>query len=212
MDQNQKLPISLVLIVRNSAGRLKEVINAHKNLVSEVIVVDQSSDDGTYEEGLEHADFVIRTRNKGACEGDRNLAFSLGNQPWVLNLDDDEFLDAKAIEVLPALINSGVDIVWFKRDNLVDGVSIKDKMGDDIQCRLFKKGAVKWSDRIHTYPEPAKGAQVLYCEHWIRHVRTFAGIKATHERRKAVLSPEALEQERQFLAMVADATQGHGNG
>lgn len=208
MSENQKLPISLVMIVRNSAGRLKEVITAHKDLVSEVVVIDQSSDDGTYEEALEHADLVLRTRNKGACEADRNLAFSLGNMPWVLNLDDDEFLSDDLKAALPRLLNSDVDIVWFKRDNLVDGLSIKEQMGDDPQCRLFKKDSLNWSDAIHTYPTPVNGANVLHSDFWINHVRTLAGIKATHEKRKEVLTPQNLDQERGFIAMVENALKG----
>lgn len=206
----QKLPISLIMIVRNSDGRLEKVINAHRDIVSEVIVVDQSSEDGTWETAQKFADFAVKRRNKGKCEGDRNFAFQLGSQPWVLNLDDDEFIQTSDKEKLSKVLNSGADAVWFKRKNLVDGVEMK-FMGDDPQCRLFKRGAIRWSDVTHTYAEKAANALVYHSDITIEHIRSYKQILETHSRRSKVLEPEKLELERGFIQAVGSELRKSGN-
>lgn len=199
-----KLPVTLVIICRNSAGRLKEVVDAHRELVSEVVVLDQSSDDGTWEEAQTLADYAVKRRNKGKCEGDRNLAFELGTQPWCLNLDDDEFITTDSQPLLEDAINSGADVIWFKRKNFVDGVEMS-FMGDDPQCRLFRRGAVKWADKTHTYAEKAHNATTLFSDLTINHIRTFKQIKDTHERRSMVLEPDMLKTEQHFVSEVERA-------
>lgn len=200
----EALPITLVLITRNSNGRLKEVIATHRDLVKEVVVVDQSSTDGTSEVAEALADIYVKRRNKGKCEGDRNFAFELGTQPWVLNLDDDEFLTDESKELLPKVIESGCDVAWLKRKNFVDGVAME-FMGDDPQCRLFKRGAVRWSDTTHMFPEKASGAIVLFSDMVINHMRTYKQILETHERRSKVLEPDKLELEKRFIESVGSA-------
>lgn len=200
----KQLPITLVAIVRNAGGRLAPMVNKHKGIVSEVVVVDQSSTDGTYEEALECADFVVKRFNKGKCEGDRNFAFDLGRQPWILNLDDDEHLSDELIEKLPSLLEMGADVIWFARKNIIDGVDCSPLMGKDPQCRLFKRGSVKWHDETHTYGEPARGAPVLYSNLEIVHTRTHEGIKATHQRRLKALEPQAVKKEKAFLGYLEE--------
>lgn len=199
-----KLPITLVIICRNSGGRLKEVIEAHRDIVSEVVVLDQSSTDGTWEEAQALSDYAVKRRNKGKCEGDRNLAFELGTQEWVLNLDDDEFIAGESIPLISDAINSGADVIWFKRKNFVDGVQMS-FMGDDPQCRLFRRGSVRWSDKTHTFAEKAGNATTLFSELIINHLRTYEQIKKTHERRSKVLEPDMLRTEQEFVAQVERA-------
>lgn len=206
----KQLPITLCMVVRNSNGRLKDVIKAHRDVVSEVVVVDQSSDDGTYEEALEHADFVFKRTNKGTADPDRNFAFSCGSQPWVLYIDDDERLAEETKHKLEAIINSNADIIWFKRRNFVDGIDLTQEIGDDPQCRLFKRGAVTFPDQIHTYPTPANGATVLYSNYWLEHHRTLEGLKKANKLRERVASPEQKKLQDDFIYMVENTIKSRG--
>lgn len=199
----QKLPITLVLIVRNSGGRLKEVIKSHRDIVEEVVVIDQSSTDGTWEEAQQFADYAVQRRNKGKCEGDRNFAFELGSQPWVLNLDDDEFIDEDSKPKLKEAIECGCDIVWFNRKNLINSIEMP-FMGEDQQCRLFKRGSVRWSDKTHTYAEKANNAKALFSNLQINHFRDFDTILATHKRRSRVLEPDMIKVEKKFIEQVRE--------
>lgn len=198
------LPISLCCIVRNANGRLKKLIESHRDIVSEVVVVDQYSTDGTYEEALELADFVVQRRPKGTADPDRNFAFSLASQDYVLYLDDDECLTDEAKSLLPAIIEASADVYWFKRDNYVDGVDIREIAGDDIQCRLFKKGAVKFPSRIHKYPEPAIDIKTFYLNCAIRHDRGFTQMVNANRAREVVANEDERKIQDDFIKRVTN--------
>ncbi len=166
-------------------------------------MVDQSSTDGTYELALEKADSVVRRRAKGFCEPDRNYAAALAHCPYVFLLDDDERLSPELIEILPDLVKTNADIFWFKRANFVDGVDIGEMLGHDLQCRMWKPGAVEWSDIMHQYPLGARNTKVFYVEKPINHFRTFAGLKKSNLSRNAVVSsPDQAEMQTKFVMAV----------
>lgn len=196
------LPISLVCVVRNSNGRLKKLIESHRDCVSEVIVVDQHSTDGTYEEAEKYADFVIKRRCKGTADPDRNLAFSLASQSYVLYLDDDECLTEETKKALPQILEADADAYWIKRSNYVDGVDISEIAGDDIQCRLFKPGAVRFPARIHQYPEPAHNIKTFYLDCAIKHDRTLDQLKKANKAREVVADEQAKQLQDRFIASV----------
>lgn len=198
-----KLPITLIMVVRNSNGRLKEVIENHRDVVSEVVVIDQSSTDGTYEEALKYADIVVKRTPKGLNEPDRNFAFDLGSQPWVLNLDDDENLSEESKGLLAETLSYGADVIWIKRDNWFNGVSLKEKIGPDPQSRLFRRGSLKWFDKVHTYPDKAENAVAFYSPLEIIHRRSFDQVVKSHEKRSLVMHEDAIRAEDEYLGMIA---------
>lgn len=197
-----KLPITLCAIVRNSGGKLKNLIANCRPFAVEVVIADQGSTDGTYEQALELADMVIKRRPKGTADPDRNFVFQLGNQPWVLYLDDDETLEDDTITALPELLNSGADIIWLRRNNFIDGVDASAICGPDLQCRLFKQGAVRFPDKIHEYPQPADNVKTLYSKFAIKHERTREGLLKANRDRERIASPEARKAQDEFLAKV----------
>jgi glycosyltransferase involved in cell wall biosynthesis len=195
-------PITLIAIVHNAQGKIKQLIERHKDVVSETIIIDQGSTDGTYEEALQCADKVFRRRRKGAADPDRNWAFELGSQPYVLYLDDDEYLSAEAKEKIPEIVATDADIFWFKRDNFVDGININEILGDDIQCRLFKKGAVKFPNRIHRFPTGAMDTRVFYLDCAIRHDRTLEGLIKANKAREVIADEKEIENQNKFIELV----------
>ena len=198
------LPISLVCIVHNAGGRLRKLIENHKDVVSEVIVVDQYSTDGTYEEALELADFVVQRRHKGTADPDRNYAFSLASKDYVLYLDDDECFTDEAKVLLPSIVETNADAFWFKRDNYVDGVDIREITGEDPQCRLFKRGAVKFPSRIHKYPEPAMDIRVFHLDCAIRHDRGFDQMVKANRSREVIADKDEKKLQDDFINKVTD--------
>ena len=198
----EKLPISLVTIVRNAGGRLRKLIEAHRDLVSEVIVVDQGSTDGTYEEAVELADKVFRKKRKGVSDPDRLWAHSLGSYTYVLYLDDDESLSIKAREALTAFVKADFDCIWFNRLNLVDGVDIFPILKEDPQLRLFKRGSVRYAEKDHVYPEVANGVKVAHSPYEIIHERTLVGMKASNLGREGLYSKKHIEMQHHFIQEV----------
>ena len=206
----EKLPISLCIITRNSADRLEEMVNKHKGFVSEVVIADQSSTDGTWEVVQKVADKPVRRRHKGTADLDRNWLFSLAKGPWILYLDDDEYLSPKAIKALPELIKDNVDVYWIKEKNLVNGVDIEEILGDDPHPRLFKKGAVRFPDQIHTYPEPADNVSVAYVDYYIVHDRTLDKIKEANRARNPIASPEQIQAQETFISKCEELLRRKG--
>lgn len=199
----EKLPISLVVIIRNGKDNLKQLIETHRPLVSEVVVLDQSSTDGTFEVAKELADIAVQRRNKGYCEPDREYAISLTNQPYVLMLDDDERLSDELRDKMEQLIKSSGDVFWLRRQNFVDGVDIEEIMGEDYQCRFWKAGAVRWSDEIHKFPESAVNTKVFYIKSPIEHHRTFEGLKKANQRRNEVVREQGVvDMQNRFILGV----------
>ena len=208
----EKLPISLCIIVHNAGKKLEELIDKHKDLVSEVIVLDQGSTDETAEIGKAKADFYVRRSHKGFCEPDREYCFDLAKQPYILNLDDDEELSEEGKKVLEKLVQSRGDVFFFKRKNFVDGVDLEELMGDDIQPRLWKKGALRWGERLHEYPEPAMGLKVFFLKEHINHFRTLEGLKKSNLSRNQVADPENEQKQINFVAAVEKYVAEKKNG
>lgn len=200
----EKLPITLCIITRNSEDRIEKVINKHKDFVSQILVVDQESEDSTAQRAEGAGAFVITRRVKGTSDPDRNWLFNMADYEWVLYLDDDEYIDVQDYNELKKIMQIGVDAIWFKRTNLVDGVDIGKVLGEDLQCRLFKKGATNWADAIHTYPKCAEGVKVLFTEIPMIHERTLEGLKASNRGRNAIASPEQIKTQEGFIKQVEE--------
>lgn len=197
-----KLPITLCVITCNSGDRIKDMILKHKDYVSEVMVIVQESTDDTLARAREVADVVIERRRKGTSDADRNWLFDLASNEWVLYLDDDEHVSPSLGRKLKTLIKETVDIFWFRRTNLVDGVDIHDILGKDMQCRLFRKGAVTFPDKIHTYPKPDPKALAAYTDYDIIHERTLEQVRNGNRVRNSIASKESIQMQEDFIKNV----------
>jgi len=202
----EKLPISLCITTRNSEGRLKTLIERCRPFVSEVLVVDQKSTDGTAEDAKELADVFCSRRCKGAADPDRNWLFGLVSNPWILYLDDDEYLSDELIEILPDLLKDRVDVYWLKTRNLVDQVDIKKILGDDPHPRLFKKGSLSYQDQKtqldHTYPIPANNVNVAFLDYYMVHDRTMEKLVKSNKARNRVATDQQKQMQNDFIKQV----------
>ncbi len=106
MQAKNDLPlISIIIPVYNRKELVMEAIGSALNQTypkKEVVVVDDASDDGTYEalSALKTPIVLCRqTHNKGECAS-RNLGVSLCRGDYVLFLDSDDVLEPDAIETL----------------------------------------------------------------------------------------------------------------
>jgi len=206
-----KLPITLCTVTRNAGKRLGKLVKHCREYVSEIILFDQSSTDGSWEKAQELADIAIKRRNKGAADPDRNLIFELASQPWILYLDDDEYLDDGLVKALPELLNDAyVDIYWIKTINLVDGVNISEVFGkgEDPHARIFRKGKIFYEDQEtnldHTYPKVIGEANVAYLNHYLVHDRELKKLVESNERRNKIATPQQREMQNGFIKSVQD--------
>lgn len=199
--------VTFVVFCRNDKDRLRaliETVRPHLGKRGEVIVIDQSSDDGTFEVAEELADHVFSRTRKGYPDPDRNWGYAQASNDWVFTCDTDEMPDEKLLQVLPRLADKshGVRVFWLRRKNLVDGVDIFPILKEDWQPRLFVKGALRYGDRMHTHPEIDGPFQMWIETGCIVHSRTMAQIEGASKNRALVDDPEMGAKEVQFMGVV----------
>ena len=100
------LPISGVVIAKNEADRIARCVGSMCALCSEVLVLDSGSGDDTVARATAAGARVIHQDWLGFA-AQKNAAIAAAGQPWVLLLDADEWLDARAPERLRELFASG---------------------------------------------------------------------------------------------------------
>jgi len=199
--------ISFVTFVRNDKDRLRtliETVRPHLGPRGEVVVVDQSSDDGSYELACELADRTVKRTRKGYPDPDRNYGYAQAKNDWVFTCDTDELPDEKLLAVLPKLADKshGVRVYWLRRQNLVDGVDIFPILKEDWQPRLFVKGALQYSDQMHTHPQIDGPLQMWVDTGCIVHNRTMAQIEGASKNRALAGDPQMQAKEAQFKQAV----------
>jgi len=112
-----KLPISAFIICLNEEAYLGNCIES-LDKCAEIVVVDSGSTDGTIallESYIENG-WPIRVfhENWRGYAGQKQFALDQCTQPWRLNIDSDERLDAPLRKLLPELIAASEDIVGWR--------------------------------------------------------------------------------------------------
>lgn len=141
--------ISVVLATYNEEKNLERCLSSIKNLATEIVVVDGSSQDKTREIAKNFQARVIETTNKPIFHINKQMAIDEAKHTLILQLDADEVVDAELhnfIEQLDSKISKDSNSVkesawWIKRKNNFLGHWLK-KGGQypDPVIRLFIKG------------------------------------------------------------------------
>lgn len=97
--------LSLCMIVKNEAPRLKRCLESARGLVDEVIVVDTGSHDGTPELAQQLGALVYHDPWQENFSRARNVSLSRATGDWALILDADEEL-AGGKELIPSLLEA----------------------------------------------------------------------------------------------------------
>jgi len=190
------------MVVHNEEKTLRRAIQSAKDLVNEIVIVDQSSTDRTFEIAKELGDIVVRKRLKGNADPDREYCATLARGEWILFLDADEYLSPRLKSKIPKIAKNGfLDVFWIRFENFVDGVNIKEILGDDFHPRLYKKGAVVWLPEAHVYPKIRSPLQGWVMEPII-HDRKMVRVKEIHKLRGQFISPDKRRVEQEFLKRV----------
>ncbi|AWX14691.1 glycosyl transferase [Mergibacter septicus] len=99
---NTKLPISVTMLVKNSAKYLEQVLNA-LNDFDEILLLDNGSTDHTLEIARQFDNVVIKHSPFIGFGPLKNLAAEYAKHDWILNIDSDEVLPSALIEELKQL-------------------------------------------------------------------------------------------------------------
>lgn len=149
------LKISVVINTFNEEESIERAIKS-VDWADEVIVCDMHSADKTVDFAKKLGAKVFFHKRLDYVEPARNFAISKASNEWVLILDPDEeipsSLRTRLIEVASKM--KQIDYVRLPRKNLIFGKWMKASMWwPDYNVRFFKKGKVRWSDKIHRPPK-----------------------------------------------------------
>ena len=148
----EKIPVSVVVIVRNEEKRLAQCLESVA-WSDDIVIVDDLSTDGTVEIARRYTDRVFEKRME--IEGaHRNYAYSLARNGWVLSLDADEVVTPElASEISQANRDDGEG----KLDEyVVFAIPLRNFIGKywvrwggwypAYKDRLFRKGRFKYEE------------------------------------------------------------------
>lgn len=146
--------ISVVINTLNEEQVIERAIKSIK-WADEIIICDMSSEDKTVEIARKLGAKVFTHKRLEYVEPARNFAISKASGEWILILDPDEEVTAELKEKLISVATTleGIDYVRVPRKNIIFGHWMKASMWwPDLNIRFFKKGKIKWTDKIHRPP------------------------------------------------------------
>lgn len=145
-----RLPLTVCMMVRDEEQNLPRCLASLAHLVSEIIVVDTGSVDGTVEILRQFDATIIHTDWQWDFAKTRNLGLAHAKQPWILSIDADEELSAPDIDYFCSLLACPDVHGYFVKirnhlRNTEDGGYITDSA-----CRLFRNHPkIRFTGTIH---------------------------------------------------------------
>jgi glycosyltransferase involved in cell wall biosynthesis len=159
------VPISVLFITRNEEARLPYALRSVKSWAAEIVVVDMHSEDRTREIAEAAGARVLLHEAVGYVEPARAWGVAQCREDWILALDADEVVPAPLARRLAQIVaRDEADVVELPYANYLVGR----EMGhtgwgphQDRHVRFFKRGQVRFGERIHEKLSAARGARVL---------------------------------------------------
>ena len=151
--------VSFITFTRNSAHRLRGLLEHVKDVVDEIIVVDGYSTDETVDIAKSYGAKVYQRKPWGYPDPDRMFALKQASYDWILYLDDDERLSIKLKKDLKSLIeyagSKGFYAFSTVRVNITPlGKPLLGPFYPDRQIRILKKKKHcigDWFMKCHKY-------------------------------------------------------------
>ena len=147
--------ISVALVTYNQGELLKACLESVAKESDEIVLIDLGSTDQTAKVTESFQAKIFTHQQVDYVEKVRNFSVSKTAGDWVLILDPDERMNPILWEKLKTIVSENkFDAVNIPRKNIFFGKWIAHtNWWPDKHVRFFKKGKVKWSDKIHVYPE-----------------------------------------------------------
>jgi len=184
--------IALLMNTKNETDNLRAVFNCFESVVSEIIVVDCGSTDGTRELARK---LGARVYDLGECPGYgpmRTLTLHLARTDWAVIIDGDERMDIGDVGKMPGLVSrfqdTEIDAILMPRQHyrawdrsICENPDIS--IYADWQCRFVKVNhKIHWVRKVH---EQIRGIRKEYKDISNPVIRHFGWLK-TPERLKSI--------------------------
>jgi len=149
------MAISVVINTHNEAEKLKDCLESVRQLADEIVVVDMDSEDNSLKIAEKFGARVYREKLVPYVELIRNQSVNKAKSDWVLVLDPDERVSPGLAKELKKIVKEDqYEVVNLPRKNIIFGRWIRHtNWWPDRHTRFFRKGKVRWTDKIHLYPE-----------------------------------------------------------
>ncbi|MBI2611979.1 glycosyltransferase family 2 protein [Candidatus Gottesmanbacteria bacterium] len=145
--------ISAVINTYNEEKNIERCLSSLSSWVSEIIIVDMGSKDKTLDLARHFKTKIYTHPHTGFVEPARNFALTKAQGDWILLIDADEEIPHLLSELLLSYMKSTISFLRIPRKNIIFGRWMRHaQWWPDYQIRFFKKGAVFWSDKIHSIP------------------------------------------------------------
>ncbi|MFH0772255.1 MAG: glycosyltransferase family 2 protein [Candidatus Omnitrophota bacterium] len=158
-----KIPLSVVVIVKNEEERIAGCLESVK-WADEIVIVDDMSADKTLEIAREYTDKIFQ--RKMDVEGiHRNYAYSLAKNEWILSLDADERVSPELKDAISEMLRKDANTETSQREPSrkneiqhfnVFAVPLRNFIGDywvkwggwypAYKDRLFRKGHFRYEE------------------------------------------------------------------
>ena len=146
------MKISAVVFSKDSEMTIGSCLKSLK-WVDDLVVVDMGSEDNTLKLARKYTKNIITVKNVGFVEPVRNEGVDKAIGDWILVLDADEEITVDLRNKLGEVIYQKFDVWELSRKNLILDEWMKDAgWWPDYQSRFFRKGCLKWKNKIHSKP------------------------------------------------------------
>lgn len=145
--------LSVIVIARNEQDLIKGCLESIK-WADEIIVLDNSSTDKTFETAKKYTDKVYKVEEENFDEL-RNKAAQKASGDWILYVDSDERVLASLKEEVKDLVSSGEYSAYaISRKNIIFGQEVNyGPYKHDWVIRLLKRDDFEnWVGKVHEYP------------------------------------------------------------
>jgi len=213
--------LSAVIIARNEAANIERVIKSVLGVVTEVLVIDSGSTDGTQAIAKELGAQVIETEWQG-FGATKNWGAQQAEHAWILSLDADEELSSQLRTTIGRLSFDELSpkhVYGFKRVTKFCGKWIHHgAWSRDVVWRIYHRERSVWSTRpVHETLKHASGTEQLELVGELKHY-SFPSLTHYHSKHDnyAQLGAEALFEQgkkatltKLYLAPVWRAFKGY---
>lgn len=151
---SQRAPLSVVVIAKNEAHRLRDCLESVR-WADERVVVDDHSTDNTVAVAREYTDRVFQ-RAMDVEGRHRNYAYGLASHEWVLSLDADERVTPELRDEIVGLLKDHPTCNGYTipRKNFMGKTWVRyGGMYPSAQLKLFKRDLFRYDEQAEVHPQ-----------------------------------------------------------
>ena len=154
--------ITAVVMTLNEEHNIEYCLRSVRPWCDEVIVVDMLSEDRTPEIAARYADEVLSHERLEGFDAGREKGFERARGDWILSIDADEIVTPELAGWIRDFVDRDppYDLALVPRANVFLGTWIRSSPWWPGKPRLFRRGAIEVTPRLHSGLVPRASARI----------------------------------------------------